>query len=39
MQYREIMENDIPELFIIRTMTRENTLTIDELEQHGITLG
>lgn len=37
MQYREIAENDIPELFAIRTRTRENTLSIEELARCGIT--
>lgn len=37
MHFREITIKDIPELFIIRTMTRENTLSIDELAQHNIT--
>lgn len=37
MQFREIKEKDIPELFTIRTKTRENTLSMDELAQHGIT--
>ena len=37
MQYREITKNDISALFSIRIATRENTLSIEELAQYGIT--
>lgn len=37
MQYREIVTEDIPQLFKIRIATRENRLTIDELQKFGIT--
>ena len=34
---REITEADIPALFYVRTRTRENTYTLDELRALGIT--
>ncbi len=37
MTYREIAAGDIPALFHVRTRTRENTYTTDELRALGIT--
>jgi len=35
-QFREITAADVPELFYVRPRTRENALTVDELQQLGI---
>src|SRR5215468_10327861 len=37
MQYREIKAPDIPALFYVRTRTRENRYTLEELARLGIT--
>ncbi len=37
LQYREIAVDDIPSLFFVRTRTRENTYTLEELHGLGIT--
>ena len=37
MDFREIEAADIPALFYVRTRTRENRYTLEELEQLGIT--
>lgn len=37
LQFREIAVADVPALFDVRTRTRENTFTIDELRVLGIT--
>lgn len=34
---REITVNDIPALFVVRTQTRENAMSLEELESIGIT--
>lgn len=34
---REIVENDIPALFVVRPQTRENAMTVEELAGIGIT--
>jgi GNAT superfamily N-acetyltransferase len=36
-QYREIGVADIPSLFFVRTRTRENTYTLEQLHRLGIT--
>ena len=38
MEFREITAADVPALFHIRTRTRENTYTLEELERLGITM-
>lgn len=37
MQLRPIATDDVPALFHVRTRTRENTYTLDQLERLGIT--
>ena len=37
MRFREIAEGDVPELFAVRTATRENTLSLEDLAALGIT--
>ena len=37
MKFREILEDDVPDLFPVRTATHENRLTLDELSALGIT--
>ncbi len=37
LQFREIDAADVPALFYVRTRTRENTYTLDELHALGIT--
>lgn len=37
MNFREINVADVPALFHVRTRTRENTLTLEELQRLGIT--
>jgi GNAT superfamily N-acetyltransferase len=37
LQFREIEAADVPALFYVRTRTRENTYTLDELHALGIT--
>lgn len=37
MKYREITAADVPALFYVRTRTRENTYTLEELQALGIT--
>jgi len=34
---REIVENDIPDLFVVRPQTRENAMSVEELASIGIT--
>jgi GNAT superfamily N-acetyltransferase len=34
---REIVETDVPALFVVRPQTRENAMTLEELESIGIT--
>ena len=34
---REIVENDVPSLFRVRVATRENAMSLDELEGVGVT--
>lgn len=36
MKFREITADDVPELFYVRPRTRENALTLEELERLGI---
>ena len=38
MKYREVTAGDIPDLFYVRTRTRENTYTHEQLLRLGITL-
>ena len=37
MKFREITAVDVPALFHVRTRTRENTMTLEELQRLGIT--
>ena len=37
MNIREIIEDDIPALFVVRVATHENQLTLEELASLGIT--
>jgi ribosomal protein S18 acetylase RimI-like enzyme len=37
-KFREITVADVPALFDVRTRTRENTLTLEELQARGITV-
>jgi GNAT superfamily N-acetyltransferase len=37
LKFRDIAAADVPALFHVRTRTRENTLTLDELRRLGIT--
>jgi GNAT superfamily N-acetyltransferase len=37
MIYREINEQDVPSLFVVRTATHQNRLTLEELHDLGIT--
>jgi ribosomal protein S18 acetylase RimI-like enzyme len=37
MNFREIASDDVPALFAVRTRTRENAYTLDELHRLGIT--
>jgi len=37
MRYREMHEQDVTEIFAIRTSTRENCLTMEDLKGRGIT--
>jgi ribosomal protein S18 acetylase RimI-like enzyme len=37
MTLREITDDDVPALFVVRVATRENTLSLDELHKLGIT--
>lgn len=37
LEFREITAADVPALFHVRTRTRENTLTLEELQRLGIT--
>jgi len=37
MKFREILQDDIPDLFAVRTATHENRLTREELSSLGIT--
>lgn len=34
---REIVESDVPALFVVRPQTRENAMTVEELARIGIT--
>jgi len=36
-QYREVAAADIPAIFHVRTRTRENTHTLEQLQRLGIT--
>lgn len=36
MKFREITAADVPALFCVRTRTRENTMTLEELQRLGI---
>ena len=38
MEFREIATADVPALFHVRTRTRENTYTLEQLERLGITV-
>lgn len=35
--YREIAQPDIPDLFAVRVVTRENAMTLEELARFGVT--
>jgi GNAT superfamily N-acetyltransferase len=37
MNYREIVADDVPDLFAVRTATHENRLTLEQLRRLGIT--
>ena len=37
MAVRQITDNDIPALFVVRPQTRENAMTVEELRRIGIT--
>ena len=38
LKYREITAPDVPDLFYVRTRTRENAYTLDQLQHLGITV-
>jgi ribosomal protein S18 acetylase RimI-like enzyme len=37
MTFREIIDADVPELFVVRAATRENTISVEDLRKMGIT--